>query len=110
LAGSVAMSGPPVILFLTNLKITKDCFKINIVIYFIVIGFIAILSMYFSEIINIRVIRLFLYFFPAMVLGVYIGISLSNRVTESSFRFTTLVVIFISGVLAISSSLKGISN
>ncbi|MBN2395383.1 MAG: sulfite exporter TauE/SafE family protein, partial [Candidatus Atribacteria bacterium] len=28
LAGSVAMSGPPVILFLTNLKITKDCFKI----------------------------------------------------------------------------------
>lgn len=52
LAGSIAISGPPVVLFLMNQNVIKNYFRVNIVIYFIVLGLIAILSMYISKILN----------------------------------------------------------
>ena len=103
LAGSTAISGPPVVLFLMNQNVIKNYFRVNIVIYFIVLGLIAILSMYISKILNMEVIHYFLSLFPAMVFGLSIGIYLSKKVNESLFKLATIFIVLVSGILAISS-------
>jgi uncharacterized protein len=106
LVGSIGMSGPPVVLFLTNQNVKKDSFRVNIILYFIIVGLIAILSMYFSDIINIKVINYFLLFFPAMVFGAILGNYFSKKANEIYFRKATILIILISGILAIISSLN----
>lgn len=103
LAGSIAISGPPVVLFLMNQNVIKNYFRVSIVIYFIVLGLIAILSMYISKILNMEVIHYFLSLFPAMVFGLSIGIYLSKKVNESLFKLATIFIVLVSGILAISS-------
>ena len=103
LAGSTTISGPPVVLFLMNQNVIKNYFRVNIVIYFIVLGLIAILSMYISKILNMEVIHYFLSLFPAMVFGLSIGIYLSKKANESLFKLATIFIVLVSGILAISS-------
>jgi len=103
LAGSTAISGPPVVLFLMNQNVIKNYFRVSIVIYFIVLGLIAILSMYISKILNMEVIHYFLSLFPAMVFGLSIGIYLSKKVNENLFKLATIFIVLVSGILAISS-------
>lgn len=103
LAGSIAISGPPVVLFLMNQNVIKNYFRVNIVIYFLILGLFAILSMYISKILNMEVIHYFLSLFPVMVFGLFIGISLSKKVNKSLFKLVTIFIVLISGVLAISS-------
>ena len=52
------MSGPPIVLFLTNEGYPKNRFKANLVLYGIITNIVAMINFFFGKLINLEVIKL----------------------------------------------------
>ncbi len=105
LNGSVSLSGPPIILFLTNQGVEKQIFRANLTSYFLVLNIITIPTYLVSGIITKEVIKYSIYLLPGLILGVLLGIKLGNKVNEAIFKKLTLVLMIVMGILSIVSSL-----
>ncbi|MTI46734.1 sulfite exporter TauE/SafE family protein [Sporosalibacterium faouarense] len=106
LNGSVSLSGPPIILFLTNQGVEKQTFRANLTSYFWVLNLITIPTYIVSDLITKDVITYTSYLFPALIIGVLSGIKIGNKVDEGLFKKMTLVLIVFMGVLSIISGIK----
>ncbi len=105
LSGGTAMSGPPAILFFSNQGMLKNVFRANILTYFTVLNIATILIMTPTGLINAAVLRISLYFLPAMIVGAYAGIKLSRRINEKVFRRIALIVVLIGGIFSVVNGL-----
>lgn len=106
LNGSVSLSGPPVILFLTNQGVEKQTFRANLTSYFWVLNLITVPTYLISGLITKDVMNYTMYLFPALIIGVIVGIKMGNKVDESIFRRMTLGLIVFMGILSIISGIK----
>lgn len=106
LNGSVSLSGPPVILFLTNQGVEKQTFRANLTSYFWVLNLITVPTYLISGLITKDVMNYTMYLFPALIIGVIVGIKVGNKVDESIFRRMTLGLIVFMGILSIISGIK----
>jgi uncharacterized membrane protein YfcA len=105
LNGASSLSGPPVILMLSNEGVDKAAFRKTLATYFLVLNLFSIPMFAMSGVIDGLVIEHSLKLLPAMLIGTFTGVSIGNKIPESLFRKFSLLLIFIMGVLTIVSAL-----
>jgi len=104
LNGSISMSGPPVILFMTNEGVEKTQFRVNLTSYFFAINIVTVLVFYFNGQLGPEVLSTSALLFPALVVGVIAGVTLGNKAKEEKFRTFTIFLIMAMGLLSVLSS------
>lgn len=92
LNGATGMSGPPVLLFLSNLDVPKNVFRATLTSYFWVLNVIAITMFTIQGIFTVEVLRLVTYYVIALVGGTWVGIQLGERFDERLFKKIVLVI------------------
>ena len=101
LSGSIAIGGPPVILFFTNQGIPRTVFRANITIFFSGISLAAIISFAVAGLFTREALGYVAWFFPAPFVGVLAGNRLTHHLPERLFRSIALVVVAVAGILSI---------
>lgn len=105
LNGASALSGPPVILMLSNEKVKKENFRKTLAIYFLVLNLFTIPIFIYEKMMTSEIISYSIKLFPALVIGALVGIKFGNKLPEKIFRKVTLILIFVMGVLTVMSTL-----
>lgn len=106
-AGSISIGGPPVILFLTSLGISKETFRANMVAYFTCSSSFAILGFVIAGVLTRDVLIYSAGTLPAVMLGTFLGVKASTRIPQEVFRRLTLAGVMVMGlVLTIRSLLE----
>lgn len=107
LNGSTGLSGPPVVLFLTNQNTDKDVFRANLTFYGVATNIFAIILFIAEGVVNTSVINFTILYLPALIIGVFGGIILSAKINETLFKKLTIYLIAFLGLYtAISAILK----
>lgn len=106
LNGSTGLSGPPVVLMLTNENMDKEVFRTNLSFYGIITNIFAIIMFIVGGIINTSVLQFTTLYLPALLIGVLVGIKVSNKINEVVFRRITIYLIIVLGLYTVISSLK----
>jgi uncharacterized membrane protein YfcA len=104
LNGSTGLSGPPIVLFLTNQNLHKDVFRANLTFYGIATNIFAILLFIIKGIIDVPVLQNSIAYLSALIIGSLLGIRLSSKINESVFRKVTISLIALLGVYTIIST------
>lgn len=105
LNGSTGLSGPPVVLLLTNQNTNKDVFRANLTFYGITTNIFAIILFVSEGIINNSVINFKVLYLPALIIGVFYGIKISSKINETLFKTITIYLILILGLYTVISTI-----
>ena len=105
---SFSMSGPPIILFLTNQSMDKQQFRANILIYFAVLGTISTTGYTFRGAFTPSILTFMAITLPSVIAGGVIGARMSTRIPQASFRQLTLAAATVMGLLLIVRNVVGL--
>jgi len=105
LGGSVSISGPPIVLFLSNLGITRDEFRGNSLGYFTLNGAMALAGFIVSGLVTREVAVYALALIPAVFLGTQTGLYLAPRLGQVVFQRITLGAVAVMGMILLVRSL-----
>jgi uncharacterized membrane protein YfcA len=105
LNGSTGLSGPPVVLFLTNQNTDKDVFRANLTFYGIATNIFAIILFISEGIVNTSVLNFTAIYLPALILGVFGGIKISSKINEALFKNLTIYLILFLGLYTVISTI-----
>jgi uncharacterized protein len=103
---TLAMSGPPIILFLTNQSMDKDRFRANLLIYFAVIGAVSVTSYTLQGVYTQPMLERMIILVSAVLIGGLLGVKMAEKIPQELFRKITLVV---SGVMGLVLFTKNIA-
>lgn len=106
LGGSISISGPPIILFLSNQNVDKHTFRGNLAAYFFILNLFTVPVYYWNGLLTKEVWNYSLTFLPALLIGVFLGNLLSHKIKDDHFKKLTLILLIIMGLLSIISGLK----
>jgi uncharacterized membrane protein YfcA len=104
LNGSVSLSGPPIILFLTNQKTEKQVFRATLTSFFWILNIATIFVFFYNGLINYEVFNLSIKLIPALIIGLFFGIKLGDRIQQRTFQNATIILLFCMGSLSIMGS------
>jgi len=104
LNGSVSLSGPPVILFLTNQKAEKQVFRATLTSFFWILNIATVFVFSYNGLINYEVLNLSIKLFPALIIGLMFGMKLGDRIQQKTFQNATIILLFCMGTLSILGS------
>ncbi|WP_339063836.1 sulfite exporter TauE/SafE family protein [Tepidibacillus marianensis] len=104
LNGSISMSGPPIVLFLANEGYEKDSFRTNMNAYSIITNIIAIAVFAFNGFISNDVIRYSGINIIVTAIGTLLGIRISGKINETTFKKVIFILLIITGVITIVNS------
>lgn len=105
LNGSTGLSGPPVVLFLTNQNTDKEVFRANLSFYGIATNIFAITIFILEGIVTTSVFNFALLYLPALIIGVLSGIKISTKINEIIFRKLTIYLIAFLGLYTVISTI-----
>lgn len=108
LGGSISISGPPLIIFLSNQNVDKQTFRASLALYFFLLNIFTLPVYIYNGLITSEVISYSLKFSPGLIIGVILGNLFSHKIKEEHFKKFTLSLLIILGILAITTSIKGI--
>ncbi len=107
LGGSLSMSGPPIILFLTNESYDKNSFRANLTFYGIITNIFALAAFAMGGILTSAAGQTALMGCLPLFIGTAGGIGLSRKLGEVSFKRGILVLLALMGVI---TAVKGIGG
>jgi uncharacterized protein len=99
--GSLALGGPPVILFYTNQSVTKSVFRANISVFLFVLIVFTIIFQTLTGVTTMLSLKYSLMLIPAAVAGNLLGIKLSFKMSDEFFNKIIIVFVGISGLSCI---------
>lgn len=105
LNGSLSMSGPPVVLFLSNQGVDKDEFRANLGVYFLSLNLFTIGLYLYRRVLTGQIVMITLGYVPVLLIGTWLGIKASRLLPERVFRKMTLLLIAATGSVMIISNL-----
>ncbi|MDD4835531.1 MAG: sulfite exporter TauE/SafE family protein [Dethiosulfovibrio sp.] len=105
LNGSLSMSGPPVVLFLSNQGVDKDEFRANLAAYFLSLNLATIALYIYKGVLTGQVTLITLSYAPVLLIGTWLGIKASRLLPERVFRRMTLLLIAATGLVMIISNI-----
>lgn len=105
LNGATTFSGPPVILFFANQRVAKHQFRASLATYFLLLNIVAVPAFIAGGLLTGCTAFKTLYLFPAVILGVLLGIKMADVVSEERFRFVALIALGVLGVFSVVSGL-----
>lgn len=101
LNGSISMSGPPVVLFLSNMKYQKNDFRSNLTFYGVITNIITIITLFFNGLLTIEMFYLMSSLLVFLALGSYLGIKISSLFNNQQFKILVLILIALIGLFTI---------
>ena len=102
----MSISGPPIVLFFNNQNIEKTTFRANLIAYFFSLYLATIPAYLFENLITTDLLGSSAIMVPIMFLGATLGIRLSRKVDELVFKKTALLLVLVTGIMAILSALR----
>lgn len=106
---TVGMAGPPVIIAYTLRDTPKHAFRISIAIYFVLLDVLGLPAMFARGLTTKNDLVLAALLVPAALGGRVIGISLSERVSQQRFYQGTLVLLIVTGSIAVAGAVAAIT-
>ncbi len=99
LNGSVSLSGPPIVVLLSNEGVSRDDFRATLSSLFFILNIITIV-MYAQGglLINLQLYKL-LYLTPIMIVGTFMGIYLGNKINEVFFKRLVLLMLMAMSII-----------
>ncbi len=104
LNGASSLSGPPVILMLSNDGLNKDNFRKTLATYFMVLNLFSIPLFLASGLLTETVLINSAKLLPALLIGTFTGIGVGNKIPDVLFKKLTLILIFVMGILTLISA------
>ncbi|MCK5672350.1 MAG: sulfite exporter TauE/SafE family protein [Spirochaetales bacterium] len=104
LNGSVSLSGPPVIILLSNEDTEKEIFRKTLTTYFLLLNFISLPMFFFNGLLTREIVFKSIINLPALGVGMFLGLFIGNRISEGHFKKITLGMIFILGIMSVLSA------
>jgi uncharacterized membrane protein YfcA len=101
LGGSMSISGPPIVLFFNNQNVEKKVFRANLIAYFFCLYVATVPAYFYGNLITVELLQSSAVMVPVMFIGATMGIRLSKKLNETVFKRITLLLILITGVMAI---------
>ena len=101
LNGCLSMSGPPVVIFLSNQGANKETFRANLAFYFLILNLATLTTYFINDIIYEVHFEKMMFYTPALIIGVFAGIKLSKKLNDALFKKITLIILLISGIWTI---------
>lgn len=98
LNGISGVSGPPVLMFLSNIEMTKEEFKATLSCYFFILNVVAIAIYFFKGFYDPETINYLLKYVIFVVIGTSLGIFTSLKVDEKLFKKIINIAIPVLGV------------
>ncbi len=105
LGGTTGMSGPPLVIFLTNQGVRKEVFRANLSAYFVALACVRIMSYGVGGLLSAEVLTLAALLMPAALVGLWTGLRLECRVDELIFRRLTLLTLIATSLAVAASGL-----
>ena len=99
LGGSISISGPPIVLFLSNLGVSRDEFRANSLGYFTLHGLMALAGFAISYLLTPEVGWHAAGLIPAVFLGTQVGLHLATRLGQITFQRITLIAVALMGFI-----------
>lgn len=109
LGGSLSIQSPPVVLFFSNQGMSKQTFRANLTLHLVVLTFVTIVTYFINGLYNTEIVITILYFAPAMVLGVFAGIKLSKKVSETLFKKIVLIILIVLGIWTMLNAIRNLA-
>jgi uncharacterized membrane protein YfcA len=105
LVSSTSLGGPPVVLFMHNQKWLKEDIYHAQAAYFLIINICALAALYISGLVDSRVIMFSASLTPPLLVGMGLGIVAFRKLNQRAFRYLSLAIVIVSGILGIISGL-----
>jgi uncharacterized membrane protein YfcA len=106
LGGSMSISGPPIVLFFNNQNVEKTTFRANLIAYFFSLYVATVPAYFFGNLITMDLLTSSAIMVPVMFIGATLGIRLSKKVDERVFKRIALLLVLVTGFMAILSALN----
>lgn len=106
LGGSIAVSGPPLALFLTSLNVNTYQFRKTFAWFSIVTAGFAFVEQIKIDVVNVTVFKYFLYGWPIVFFSVIIGKKLNKIIPVKLFYKAVVIITLISGVFLFISCFR----
>lgn len=106
LGGSTSLSGPPVILFLSNQNTPRDLFRANIVAYFALFGMAALALFSLTGLITRTVILSAVTLAPILFIGTFVGVKAARHISETAFKRFAMTCAAIMGAVLLAKNLS----
>jgi len=103
MGGSSGLMGPPVALFLMNQQQDKVAFRANLVRFFCLGNIATLTVMYYMDTMDTGIFKLLRYVIPGILVGILLGEKAFDKVSPKLFKLLTLTIIFLCGVISITS-------
>ncbi|MBN1623988.1 MAG: sulfite exporter TauE/SafE family protein [Clostridia bacterium] len=103
--GAISFGGPPIVLFLQSQNESKDSFRANLSVFFLIIGLTGSISLLASGMLTIPITLNALLLAPASIGGTFFGNFLSHRFDEGVFKKLVIGILLLSGAMAIIMTL-----
>lgn len=105
IGGTTGLSGPPVVLFLTNQGTAKQAFRANLSAHFTALGLFRLVTYSAGGLFSMEMVRLAAILLPTALLGTWVGMRLAPKVDEVLFRRLTLLTLVLTSLLVVASGL-----
>jgi len=99
LGGSTSVSGPPLALFLTSLRLDTEHFRFTFAWYSIITAVVAFLDYLKIGLIISETFRLFFISFPVLILSIQFGKFLSKKISQRIFYLSAIIISLLAGLL-----------
>ena len=102
------LNGPPVVLLLTGRGLPPHPFRATLQAYFMIVGLAGLAMLVAAGAVGPSDWRTVAWLAPAALLGAVIGRSLVRFVSPERFRRITLVLLLVTGAIAVADGLRGL--
>ena len=101
LGGAISISGPPIVLFFNNQQVEKKTFRANLIAYFFCLYLATVPAYFLGNLITVDLVFSSVLLVPVIFIGATVGIRLSRKVDETLFKRIALLLILVTGLMAI---------
>ncbi len=98
LNGIGGISGPPVLMFISNLDMEISEFKATLSTYFLTLNVVTIISYIYNGLYSIKDIKIMATYLPGIILGVFLGIIISKQISKLVFKRIVDISILLMGM------------
>lgn len=107
LGGAIAVSGPPLILYVTHQPWSKDRIKATLIGFFTGSTLIIAIAQFANGLVNAAVWSYYLSSLPTLLLGMVLGLRAYHHVSEQRYRILLKWVVLLLGILLLGKVLPG---
>lgn len=106
LGGSLSVSGPPLALFLTSLKLDTKNFRFTFAWFSIITAFIAIIDYVKIGLVHLNTFKIFIISLPVLLISVQTGKLLNKKLSVTLFYKGVVIITLLAGILLLISCLR----